>query len=175
MNRTFGIISDYAAVRQDASRIIIGYDLQAADEGHYTWNEVYFYKKQTPNPSLEQVKEAVVRDINEATKQKIIEGFVWNGHKVWLSSENQFNYKSAFDMAVQTGGESLPETFKFGTDEVPDYVTFETVSELRNFWTAARNHIKQSLADGWAFKDGIDWRVYESGLESLSEEGGDEP
>jgi len=113
------------------------------------------------------VKEAVVRDINEATKQKIIEGFVWNGHKVWLSSENQFNYKSAFDMAVQTGGESLPETFKFGTDEVPEYVTFETVSELRNFWTAARNHIKQTITSGWARKDGIDWSEYERALEKL--------
>ena len=38
---------------------------------------------------------------------------------VWLSSENQFNYKAAYDLAVQTGGATLPVTFKFGTDEVP--------------------------------------------------------
>jgi hypothetical protein len=38
---------------------------------------------------------------------------------VWLSTENQFNYKAAFDLATQTGGKSLPVTFKFGSTNNP--------------------------------------------------------
>ena len=48
---------------------------------------------------------------------------------VWLSTENQYNYKAAYDLAVQTGGETLPVTFKFGSDEQPEYHTFEKLDE----------------------------------------------
>lgn len=100
MSRVYGIESDFSLVRRDKSRIIIGYDLKPADEGHFTWGEVYFYKKINPNPTLEQVKEAVINDINAQTDEKILSGFVWNDKPVWLSSENQFNFKAAYDLAI---------------------------------------------------------------------------
>ena len=39
---------------------------------------------------------------------------IWNNKRIWLSSENQFNYKVAYDLALQTNGANLPIIFKFG-------------------------------------------------------------
>lgn len=77
-----------------------------------------------------------------------------------LSGENQFNYKSAYDLAVQTGGGTLPVTFKFGTDMEPVYRTFETLEELTDFYTKAMRHIQNALADGWEKKDAFDINLY---------------
>ena len=41
---------------------------------------------------------------NDERDEKIVSGFVWRDMQVWLSSENQFNYKAAYDLAVQTKG-----------------------------------------------------------------------
>ena len=62
--------------------------------------------------------------------EEIRSGFTYNGIPVWLSQENQFNYKSAYDLAVQTDGTSLPVRFKFGTDDEPVYYEFNTWDNL---------------------------------------------
>ena len=48
---------------------------------------------------------------------------------VWLTMEDQFNYKAAYDIAVQSNGKLLP-TFKFGTTENPIYHKFEDLEDL---------------------------------------------
>jgi hypothetical protein len=68
---------------------------------------------------------------------------------VWLSSENQFNYKAAYDLAVQTGGASLPVKFKFGTTEDPVYYTFTNINDLSDFYMSAMRYINQTLDQGW--------------------------
>ena len=86
MNKTFGLKSDFALVKEDASRVIIGYGMTPDADGiHATWKEIDFYKKQG-KPGLGAIKEAVKADINAATDERIIKGFVWNGIPVWLSS-----------------------------------------------------------------------------------------
>ena len=80
--------------------------------------------------------------------------------KVWLSAENQFNYKAAYDLAIQTAGATLPVTFKFGTDDVPCYHTFLTVEELTDFYTKAMRHIQFALATGWNNKDAFNLESY---------------
>ena len=77
--------------------------------------------------SLEYIKNIILDWYNKEIDNKILSGFVWNDMPVWLSSENQFNYKAAYDLAVQTNGASLPVTFKFGTTDNPIYHTFTTV------------------------------------------------
>lgn len=113
-------------------------------------------------PSMDEVKEVVTAGYNAIIDEKILSGFEWNGMAVWLSSENQFNYKAAYDLAVQTNGMNLPITFKFGTSLAPAYHTFTTVGELSEFYLAAMNYINNTLAEGWKDKDGIDWNQYES-------------
>lgn len=111
-------------------------------------------------PSIEEVKEVVTAGYNEKIDERIISGFEWNGMKVWLSSENQFNYKAAYDLAIQTNGYNLPITFKFGTTEEPVYHTFTSVEELSGFYLQAMAYINNTLAEGWKEKDSIDWSEY---------------
>lgn len=112
-------------------------------------------------PTMDEVKEIVLSGMNAIIDQRLLEGFEWNGMAVWLSSENQFNYKAAFDLAVQTGGGNLPVTFKFGTTQEPVYHTFSEVEELMDFYTKAMSYINGVLADGWKEKDSMDWSKYE--------------
>jgi hypothetical protein len=88
---------------------------------------------------------------------------MWRNVNVWLSSENQFNFKAAYDLAVQTNGQSLPVKFKIGETEnkEPVYHTFETMEEFTDFYTKAIAYINKCLNEGWELKDSIDWSEYE--------------
>ena len=112
-------------------------------------------------PTMAEIKQVVTSWYNGQIDTAIQSGFVWKEMAVWLSTENQFNYKAAYDMAVQTGGSSLPCTFKFGTTEVPVYYTFETLDDLTDFYTQSLAYVQQCLSDGWATKGAIDFSVYE--------------
>lgn len=115
-------------------------------------------------PSFGQIKSFILSEINKRTDEKILSGFMWNDMSVWLSTENQFNYKAAYDLAVQTGGANLPTVFKFGSNDEPKYHKFDTVEELTDFYVKAMTYINEQLAIGWAKKDAIDWSVYEEAL-----------
>ena len=125
-----------------------------------TWMETWLSGK----PSIEQVKGIILDAMNKEIDQKILSGFVWKDMSVWLSSENQFNYKAAYDLAVMSQGKSLPITFKFGTTEQPVYHTFESLEDISDFYLSAMTYINKTLEDGWKLKDGIDWSVYEEAL-----------
>lgn len=118
-------------------------------------------------PNINDIKQAVLEGVNRMIDEKIISEFVWNDMPVWLSSENQFNYKAAYDLAFQTNGASLPTVFKFGTTEEPVYYKFDTLEELTDFYTKALTYINEQLAIGWYKKDSIDWSVYEKALSEL--------
>lgn len=164
MNKVNGKKASFAPIREDGSRITICYGLKKLSGDLYEWYEVYLPKKQTSTLSFQTVKDAIIADINARTDAKILNGLVWNGKPVWLSQENQFNFKAAYDLAVQTDGDTLPVTFKLGEaeDGTPVYHTFETMGDSTDFYTAAVNHIHQTVADGWAEKDAIDWAPYEA-------------
>lgn len=128
-----------------------------------TWSVHTFAIK----PSFGQLKNFILAEINKRTDEKIISGFEWDGMSVWLSSENQFNYKAAYDLAVQTNGANLPTVFKFGSNDEPKYHKFDTVEELTDFYVKAMTYINEQLAIGWVKKDAIDWSVYEKALAEL--------
>lgn len=113
-------------------------------------------------PTLSEIKTVVLAWYNAKIDDKIRSGFVWKEMAVWLSTENQFNYKAAYDLAVQTAGASLPVMFKFGTENVPVYKEFVALEELSDFYTQAMVYVNSVLAGGWLEKDGLDWSVYES-------------
>lgn len=112
-------------------------------------------------PSLDTIKKTIFDWYNQQADQKILSTFVWNDYPVWLSTENQFNYKAEYDLAVQTNGQSLPTKFKFGIVDNPRYHTFETVDELTDFYVNMVKHIRSVLEEYWAKKDAIDWQEYE--------------
>lgn len=111
-------------------------------------------------PTLDEIKNVIKGYYNKITDQKILSGFVWNGMKIWLSTENQFNYKAAYDLAVQTNGANLPIVFKFGDDNETVYHEFKDLNEMSEFYMASIAYIQNTLAEGWQKKDSIDWTFY---------------
>lgn len=171
MEKVTGKQSNFAPITEDASRIIINYGYQAVEgTDNATWREIVRYKKQTSQLSLADVKKAILTDIDERTKAAIIGGLTWNGKPVWLSTENQMDWKAAYDRALQTDGAHLPLKFKLGEDGdgQPVYHTFTSLNAFGDFTDAWQQHIQQCLTDGWAEKDAIDWSLY--GTEETAEE-----
>lgn len=121
-----------------------------------TWQEHTF----NHIPTLSEIKEVITNYYNKLIDQSILSGLVWNGMKVWLSNENQFNYKVAYDLAVQTNGATLPIVFKFGDDEEPVYYEFKTLEDLSNFYITSINYVQTVLQEGWNKKDKINWDIY---------------
>jgi hypothetical protein len=118
----------------------------------YTFNHI---------PALEEIKQVVTEFYNRQIDQQIINGLVWKGMKVWLSTENQFNYKVAYDLAVQTGGATLPITFKFGDENTSHYYEFTSVEELTDFYLTSINYVQTVLKEGWKKKDTINWNIFQ--------------
>lgn len=141
-------------VKETKGRYLVVFGYTEADGYGYSWRKRYDHK-----PTVSELKAETGELVNAETDRKIKEGFKWDGKAVWLSQENQFNYKAAYDLAVQTEGKNLPVTFKFGTEENPQYQTFEGMDSLEDFYTKAIAHIQSCLAAGWAEKDGTDWEV----------------
>lgn len=134
----------------------VRWDVQEKEDGLANYMEKEFIGK----PSTDVIKATVTEWVNSQVDETILSGFVWNEMNVWLSSENQFNYKAAYDLAVQSSGATLPVTFKFGTDEQPVYHSFSDLDELTDFYTSAMQHIQNALAEGWRSKDSFNPELY---------------
>ena len=111
-------------------------------------------------PSLNEIKDTIYSWYNKQIDKAILEGFVWKDMPVWLSTENQFNYKAAYDLAVQTNGITLPVKFKFGSPENPVYYVFKDLPDFTDFYASAMRYINSTLDAGWQAKDNINWDNY---------------
>lgn len=136
----------------------IRWDVQENEDGTATYMEAEFLHK----PTADEIRQTIVGWYNQQTDEAILSGFEYDGSMVWLSSENQFNYKAAHDLAVQTGGATLPVTFKLGTDEHPVYKKFDNLGELTVFYRQATLYVQSVLAEGWRKKDDLDLSLYET-------------
>jgi hypothetical protein len=139
------------------------------EDGKTHTNVTFTEEEYTHKPSIDEVKDIILSTINTEIDENIASGFTWNELNVWLSQENQFNYKAAYDLAFQTNGASLPVIFKFGTTDNPQYHTFETIEELSDFYTKAIAYINNTLAEGWQKKDSYDFSEYEEALTDKEE------
>lgn len=173
-NKYCGTTADYQPVSEDQSRVVIMYGLTETEGDKAEWYQLDFYKKQG-KPSFEQVKAAIIADINEQTDARILSGFAWQPAEgdpipVWLSEENQRNFSEAQRIAASMPEAILPVTFKLGEQEdgTPIYHTFETAEELTGFYLQAVAYINTCLAAGWQQKDGIDWTPYAQALQPVT-------
>lgn len=119
--------------------------------GNCSYKSFIIKKKLTPI----QIVNLIQNVIDDETSYNIINLFKWNGYSIYLSKENQMNYKNALDLAIMTNGESLPITFKFKKDGKTAYYTFDTVNELKDFYMAINKHINSCLETGWQRKDAV--------------------
>lgn len=134
----------------------IRWDVQTNEDATSYMEEEFDHK-----PTPEEVKSIVLPYYNREIESSILSGMEYEGVMVWLSTENQFNYKAAYDLAVQTEGQSLPVTFKFGTDDEPKYLEFTTLEELSDFYRKSISYVLTTLQEGWKKKDGFDVTLYE--------------
>lgn len=136
----------------------IRFDVTTRDDGSVDYMEHEFDHK----PSLQEVKAIITNFYNEQTDHCILSGLRYDGQLVWLSSENQANYKAAYDLAVQTQGETLPYKIKLGTEDSPTYKEFLTLQDFKAFYLTVQKHIDKTINDGWTKKDSIDWSQYQA-------------
>lgn len=168
MNKVYGTKPYYTLVRQDGSRTIVSFGLTPESDGeHYTWYECYWYKKPHPIVTIDDIKTAIISGINNEAKTNIVEKFIYNDKKVWLSETNQLNYKAAYDLAVQTNGENLPYTIKVSDEDNADYIIFNNLIKFKDFYLAMIKHIQDNQKEAWRKKDNIDWNEYEKELDKL--------
>lgn len=120
-------------------------------------------------PTLEEIKHIIVEWHSKQVDEAILSGHRYEGHLVWLSRENQINYKAAYDLAFQLKGTmgTLPVTFKLGSDDEPHYKTFETLEELTNFYLSTVNYIQSCYTEGWHRREAIVYAPYEEALQTL--------
>lgn len=187
MNKISGNISDFALLREDASRIVISYGLTVVSEEMYEWYEVYLYKNAISQLTLKDVKDAIDDDIDARTDAAILCGYDWTVKhgddagkevKVWLSKENQNNFKAKHDAAlVYPNLVRFPMTYKISEDTEKNaiYEVFENIEELATFYLGGIDYIQSCYEAGWAEKGGIDWQPYEEALENLTPEVVPEP
>lgn len=158
MRRTEGgVFTPLECINPIANKWRLRWDCKKNESNNFSFIEVDFNYK----PTLSQIKEIITSYYNEQINNTILNGFVWRDMSIWLSTENQFNYKAAFDLAIQTQGQSLPVTFKFGTDEQPVYYKFTTIEELTDFYTQSVKFVQETLTDGWEIKDSVNYKLYE--------------
>lgn len=174
MNKIYGLKSDYAPVKREGTQIIVSYGYEAIDKKEGTWYEVSLPAANYPLLSLQDVKKAILDDINARTDEKILFGYEWtvlHGDdagktvKVWLSAENKENYKAKYDTAKDDPELiTWPSKFKVSEndDQTPVYEYFANVAELKAFYYGGLNYIEQTVNAGWTEKDAIDWTPYEA-------------
>lgn len=156
------MITEEMPPRLDLSRgiskwyVTVNINIEKVDEG-YSYESVTAVLDEYPKRS--DVVKMVNDYINAKTDQHILSGFVWRDIPVWLSSENQFNFKCAYDLAYQTNGASLPAKYKLGEDAdgQPVYYNFTNLSTFQDFYLGCIGWIQKCINDGWAEKDGIDY------------------
>lgn len=133
--------------------LIFGYGIDEDGNG-YNMRKNYDHK-----PTKTELKEDITQLIDGTTDSNILQGFRWNEVNVYLSTENQFNFKAAYDLAVQSSGAMLPVTFKLGENENGNavYHTFETMDDFTDFYSKAIQWVNGCIADGWKEKDSVDY------------------
>ena len=167
MEKIYGAVERFDGIQKlGETTYEVFYGLGEDENGTFQFRQVFDFL-----PPFEFIKELILETINNDVNEKIISGFVWTAgdgtqYKVWLSMENQQNYKAIYDLAVQTGSQGvLPVMFKFGTTENPTYHTFETLEELGAFYMQSVAFIQAAYQQGWQDKDSIDWEDYKHVVE----------
>ena len=137
---------------------VIFYGYGTDELGGWNWRKDYDHI-----PTIAEVRSDIEALVNKQTDDVILTGLKWNGKPVYLSSENEFNFKAAYDLAKETDGAILPIKFKLGEDENGDpvYHTFTKVDVLADFVTHIFTHIQTTIKAGWTEKDSIDYSLYQ--------------
>jgi len=157
--KVYGAESSHNGIVKLSDRnCVILYGYGTDDLGGWNWRKDYDHI-----PTVAEVRADIEALINAQTDYRILTGCVWNGKPVWLSAENEFNFKAAADLADKTDGGILPIKFKLGEDEngEPVYHTFTKKEVLADFASKIFLHIQTAIKAGWDEKDSVDYSLYQ--------------
>ena len=167
---SFNYNDELVVIKWDKEPIMIPvFDQEGEPTGEYIEdpdNVSWMEERYSYRPCLDEIKSMILDYFNDETDRKILTGFIWTPASgvpinVYLSAENQFDYKAAYDLAFQTNGATLPFTLKFGEVDAPQYYDFTTLEDFSDFIHKCFSFINQTVHDGWDKKDSIDWTKYE--------------
>lgn len=119
-------------------------------------------------PTIDDVRDAIIAHIDAETDEKILCGYEWTVRhgddagktvKVWLSSENQNNFKAKHDAAITYPDKvKFPVTYKISQDSETGnaiYEEFADIEELATFYLGGLDYIENCVNAGWRKKDAI--------------------
>lgn len=183
--------------RQDEGLWAVRWDFKPKMDENGNPTGLNWYEEDVFNypPTIEDIQRVVTEWFNKQTDGMIEHGFVWNGIRVLLNNENKFNYKAIRDEArdreadikqwdeehpelagIDMNGYEptgrpkslLPVTLKLGESNVPEnFYTFNTLDELKSFFSAGVEHLQGAYANGWTKIATFDWSPYIKALEKL--------
>lgn len=138
------------ASKEDLDRIPVPFIYYKYENNNFIPDES---KKQT-------LIEILNTKINAETDAKVLNDFVYQGKEFYLSLENQFNYKSAYDAR-----NSL--TYPYMVKGKTEFLSFANASEFEAFYTAGFSFIQGCITDGWTAKEALNTKTMEELLELL--------
>lgn len=149
-NKKVVIMWDYTPILKTSSNGDI-IETSMASWEEYMFNHI---------PTLKEIQAIILDYYNSEINKEIYNGCTWKNMNIWLSIENQLNFKVIYDLTHQTNGLNLPITVKLsGTDE-PIYYDFTTTEEVSDFYLTTIKHIQDTLQKGRLKKDSINWDYY---------------
>ncbi len=125
------------------------------NDTHYLFNKEYKGK-----PTQETVSDDVLNELNSECEKEIIENLEINGKKVWLSFENQQNYKMLYDYFTKNTTKLPLKVKLYDENGVGEYKEFDSFEDYETFYFATIEHINSTLAKYWEIKDNINWSEY---------------
>lgn len=148
----------------------IRWDVQTDENGKATYMEEEFSHR----PTADEIKKTITGWYDQQTDAAILSGYEWTVKhgpnegqtvKVWLTTENQNNYKAKHDAArMYPQRVKFPMTYKISEDVGNNaiYETFQDIDELAEFYLGGIGYIEQTVANGWKKKDAVDLSLYET-------------
>lgn len=171
MDNVYYLKKDFKYIFYRGGKFVICYNVEEFDERYYVVSETY--ADNIFGMTFDGLKDLVLGDINDSVDEKILSGFQWTvlhgddagtTANVWLSKENQNNFKAKHDAAKEYPQlVSWPMKYKIGEkeDKTPVYEYFQNIEELAQFYLGGISYIEQCYNEGWAKKDAVDWTPYE--------------
>lgn len=126
------------------------------NDTHYLFNKEYRGK-----PTIETVSDDVLNELNSECEKEIRECFKYNEFSVWLSLENQQNYKMLYDYFAKNSAKLPLKVKLYDENGIGEYEEFASFADYEVFYFSTIEHINQTLSKYWQIKDSIDWSVYE--------------
>ena len=119
-------------------------------------------------PTIDDVRTIIKNHIDANTDEKILCGYEWTVRhgddagktvKVWLSNENQNNFKAKHDAAITYPDKvKFPVTYKISQDSETGnaiYEEFADIEELATFYLGGLDYIENVVNAGWRKKDAV--------------------